>query len=93
MTHEEMIKVLEQLYNIRIGQCGFMPPYETSGEAKALTQVIEILKRMDICGVCDCGGMIEMGGHKYIRMDFLFSYGYEKIPIRQRKATLPHEIN
>jgi hypothetical protein len=33
---------------------------------------------VDICGACDCGGMFEMGGKKYIRMDFLSAYGYEK---------------
>jgi len=32
----------------------------------------------DICGACDCGGMFEMGRHKYIRVDYLSAYGYEK---------------
>jgi len=36
----EAIEVLEQLYNIKMEQCDYMPPYETSREAKALQLAI-----------------------------------------------------
>ena len=34
---------------------------------------------IDICGACDCGGMFEMGGKKYLDMDYLSAYGYVKL--------------
>jgi len=43
----EAIEVLEQLYNIRMGQCGYMPPYETSKEAKALQLAISFLQVLE----------------------------------------------
>ena len=27
-----------------------------------------------ICPACDCGGCTEIGGHKYIRLDFIQNY-------------------
>ena len=30
----------------------------------------------DVCSFCDCGGMFVQCGNKYIRTDFLSSYGY-----------------
>jgi hypothetical protein len=47
----------------------------------------------NICGACDCGGMLEMGGHKYIRFDFLSNYGYEKKePIQTCESKCEHKF-
>ena len=39
-----------------------------------------------ICPICDCGGCIDIGGHKYIRLDFIESYKHliEKVNASSR---------
>jgi len=40
----------------------------------------------DICGWCDCGGVVEFGGIKYIRIDMLNAYRHilDKIPTERK---------